>query len=99
LEQVPGAVSQEGYRIVQEALTNALRHSGAAPVHVKIAVDDGQLQLTVTNPLPELSTPITTGTGLRGIRERAASLGGQAQTGPAGTEWKVAAQLPMQLVR
>jgi signal transduction histidine kinase len=97
LEQIPGAVSQEGYRIVQEALTNALRHSGAVPVHVKIAVGGGQLQLTVTNPLAELTTLVDTGTGLQGIRERAASLGGQAQTGPTGTEWRVAAQLPMQL--
>ena len=51
LEQIPVAVSQEGYRILQEALTNALRHSGPVPVDVRIAVADGQLDLEVTNPL------------------------------------------------
>lgn len=97
LEQVPVAVSQEGYRILQEALTNALRHGGAAPVHVRIAVDGGQLELAVTNSLIEPMSRPNPGTGLRGIRERAASIGGQAQTGPTGTDWTVAAQLPMRL--
>ena len=97
LEQVPVAVSQEGYRILQEALTNALRHGGAAPVHVRIAVDGGQLELAVTNSLIEPMPRPNPGTGLRGIRERAASIGGQAQTGPTGTDWTVAAQLPMRL--
>ena len=97
LEQVPVAVSQEGYRILQEAVTNALRHGGAAPVHVRIAVDGGQLELAVTNSLIEPMSRPNPGTGLRGIRERAASIGGQAQTGPTGTDWTVAAQLPMRL--
>ena len=97
LEQIPVAVSQEGYRILQEALTNALRHGGAAPVHVRIAVDGGQLELAVTNSLIEPMPRPNPGTGLRGIRERAASIGGQAQTGPTGTDWTVAAQLPMRL--
>jgi len=97
LEQIPVAVSQEGYRILQEALTNALRHGGAAPVHVRIAVDGGQLELAVTNSLIEPMSRPNPGTGLRGIRERAASIGGQAQTGPTGTDWTVAAQLPMRL--
>ena len=97
LEQVPVAVSQEGYRILQEAVTNALRHGGAAPVHVRIAVHGGQLELAVTNSLIEPMPRPKPGAGLRGIRERAASIGGQAQTGPTGTDWTVAAQLPMRL--
>jgi signal transduction histidine kinase len=97
LEQIPNLVSQEGYRILQEALTNVLRHSGAVPVHVRIAVDDRQLELVVSNPMSGPEVPPTTGSGLRGIRERAASLGGKARTGPAGADWTVSAQLPLQL--
>lgn len=97
LEKIPIAVSQEGYRILQEALTNALRHGGAAPVHVRVAVDGGQLELAVTNSLIEPMPRPNPGTGLRGIRDRAASLGGQAQSGPNGNDWTVAAQLPMRL--
>jgi len=66
-------------------------------VHVRIAVDRGQLELAVTNPLIGPTSRPNLGTGLRGIRERAAALGGQAQTGPDGTDWTVAAQLPMEL--
>jgi len=97
LEMLPIALSQEGYRILQEALTNALRHGGAVPVHVRVAVGGGQLELAVTNPMIEQMTRHNPGTGLRGIRERAASLGGQAQTGPDGADWTVAAQLPIRL--
>lgn len=98
LEGIPVAVSQEGYRILQEALTNALRHSGSVPIRVRIIVSDGQLDVEVTNPLTGQSFSDEGGTGLRGIRERAALLGGTAQTGPSGADWIVAAQLPMQRI-
>src|SRR5690606_31969078 len=52
LELVPGPVSREGYRILQESLTNVLRYSGAVPVRVRIHVADGRLELEVSNPLP-----------------------------------------------
>src|SRR5690606_7483192 len=45
VETVPGPVSREGYRILQEALTNVLRHAGAVPVRVRIGVADGTLCL------------------------------------------------------
>ncbi|MET0863225.1 MAG: histidine kinase [Nakamurella sp.] len=96
IEQIPVAVSQEGYRILQESLTNALRHSGPVPVHVRIVIADGRLNLEVRNPLLTTRTiGATPGTGLRGIRERAALLGGSATTGPRGADWTVSAQLPL----
>lgn len=98
LEQIPVAVSQEGYRILQEALTNVLRHSGSVPVRVRIAVADGQLDLQVTNSLTGPTLP-SAGSGLRGIRERAALLGGRAHTGPDGADWTVSAQLPLQRIQ
>jgi signal transduction histidine kinase len=99
LERVPGAVSREGYRILQESLTNVLRHSGTVPVRVRIAVADGRLELEVTNPLSDSTADPGGGSGLRGIRERAALLGGKAETGPDGGEWRVHARLPLDGLR
>ncbi|MET9899023.1 histidine kinase [Streptomyces sp. NPDC006446] len=95
LETVPGPVSREGYRILQESLTNVLRHAGSVPVRVRIEVGDGTLALEVRNPLPAGVTGPGRGSGLRGIRERAALLGGRARTGPHEGDWQVRAELPL----
>ncbi|MFF4009911.1 sensor histidine kinase [Streptomyces sp. NPDC001717] len=100
LEKLPGPVTREGYRILQEALTNVLRHSGPVPVRVRIEVAVGRLDLEVTNPLPTESARMTgRGSGLRGIRERAALLGGEAETGPYEGNWRVRARLPLERIR
>ncbi|RPK36713.1 Sensor histidine kinase DesK [Streptomyces sp. ADI92-24] len=99
LEQVPGSVSREGYRILQESLTNVLRHSGAVPVRVRITVAEGRLELEVTNPFTGSTGTPGGGSGLRGIRERAALLGGNAKTGLYGEEWMVHASLPLGRIR
>ncbi|WP_217135448.1 sensor histidine kinase [Streptomyces sp. AC558_RSS880] len=95
LDTVPGPVSREGYRILQEALTNVLRHAGAVPVRVRVAVDDGSLGLEVRNPFTGAAPGPGRGSGLRGIRERAALLGGQAHTGPDRGDWQVRVELPL----
>ncbi|MBD9733923.1 two-component sensor histidine kinase [Streptomyces sp. H28] len=95
VETVPGPVSREGYRILQEALTNVLRHAGAVPVRVRIGVTGGTLSLDVRNPLPRDTPGHREGSGLRGIRERAALLGGRAWTGPEQGDWRVRAELPV----
>ncbi|MGW0792036.1 sensor histidine kinase [Streptomyces sp. NPDC002911] len=99
LELVPGPVSREGYRILQESLTNVLRHAGAVPVRVRIVVAGDQLELEVANPLQGWPRGSTRGSGLRGIRERAALLGGKARTGPHEGEWRVRATLPLDRIR
>lgn len=99
LEQVPASVSREGYRILQEALTNVLRHSGSVAVRVRITVADSRLELEVANPLTGSATATGGGSGLRGIRERAALLGGSARTGPHKGEWMVHASLPLHRIR
>ncbi|MEU1799695.1 histidine kinase [Streptomyces sp. NPDC019937] len=97
LEGVPGPVSREGYRILQEALTNVLRHAGPVPVRVRIAVDEARLRLEVRNPLSAAAAVAVTGggSGLRGIRERAALLGGEARTERDGGQWLVHVDLPL----
>lgn len=95
LETVPGPVSREGYRILQESLTNVLRHAGSVPVRVRIAVEDQALSLEVRNPLTAAISGPGRGSGLRGIRERAALLGGRARTGPDDGDWQVHAELPL----
>ncbi|MEU5683668.1 two-component sensor histidine kinase [Streptomyces venezuelae] len=96
VERLPGPVSREGYRMLQEALTNALRHSGPVPVRLRIAVDDARLVMNVRNALPHATGSTGRGgSGLRGIRERATLLGGRATTGPHDGEWQVHVELPL----
>ncbi|GAA4924778.1 sensor histidine kinase [Streptomyces coeruleoprunus] len=97
---VPGPVSREAYRIVQEGLSNALRHAGAVPVSLRVCAKDDELEITMENPLTPGAAPVVRpggGRGLRGIAERAALLGGRAVCGPAadGTAWRVAVRLPL----
>ncbi|MFD8673341.1 sensor histidine kinase [Streptomyces seoulensis] len=95
VESLPGPVSREGYRILQESLTNVLRHAGAVPVRVRVSADVRQLVLEISNPLPTELPRTDGGSGLRGIRERAALLGGTARTGPEAGTWLVRAELPL----
>ncbi|WP_369214086.1 sensor histidine kinase [Streptomyces flavofungini] len=96
VERLPGPVSREGYRMLQEALTNVLRHSGPVPVRLRIAVDDGRMVMDVRNPLPGTAGSTGRGgSGLRGIRERATLLGGRATTGPLDGDWQVHVELPL----
>ncbi|MEW2414565.1 histidine kinase [Streptomyces sp. NPDC046866] len=97
LDTLPGPVTREAYRILQEALTNVLRHCGPVPVDVSVAMTDRQLALEVSNPLPEGqgSPGGGSGSGLRGIQERAALLGGSADSGPHRGRWRVRARLPL----
>ncbi|NEB01144.1 histidine kinase [Streptomyces sp. SID13726] len=95
LDTVPGPVSREGYRILQESLTNVLRHAGAVPVRVRVGVTREALVLKVRNPLAADIPGPGRGSGLRGIRERAALLGGSARTGPDQGDWQVHVELPV----
>ncbi|MFF4761483.1 sensor histidine kinase [Streptomyces sp. NPDC001292] len=97
LEDVPGPISREGYRMLQEALTNVLRHAGPVDVRVRIAVEQARLRLEVRNPLAGAASAAGAGggRGLRGIRERAALLGGEARAGQDGGWWQVRVDLPL----
>ena len=101
LDQVSAAPPQLGvavYRIVQESLTNVLRHAPSAPADVTVRGGPGAgVTVEIVNPL--LAAPPNpgagTGTGLTGISERATALGGNASTGPtAEGTFAVRAWLP-----
>ncbi|MGW0521211.1 sensor histidine kinase [Crossiella sp. NPDC003009] len=97
LDRVPKAVSREAYRIVQEGLTNAMRHAGKVPVTLRLAVRADHLELEMTNPLGErpAGRGHGGGRGLRGIGERVTVLRGQLTAGECEGSWRVAATLPM----
>ncbi|UIN30575.1 sensor histidine kinase [Microbacterium binotii] len=93
----PAGVQIAVYRIVQEALSNAVRHAPGAALEVRVEARDGQVTIRVHNTAsPEQAVDASSaGHGLRGIRERVALLGGTVTVGtdPAGG-WTVAATLP-----
>jgi signal transduction histidine kinase len=93
---LPVGVDLAGYRIVQESLTNALRHgAGAATVAVDYGPD--RVAITVSNPLPPAGATASTegaGAGLIGMRERATLVQGRLDAGPYGQGWRVHAELP-----
>ncbi|MEU1894807.1 sensor histidine kinase [Streptomyces pristinaespiralis] len=97
LTAVAAPVSREAYRIVQEGLSNALRHAGASPVTLWIGAGEEELEIRMENPVPERA-PVQRpggGRGLRGVAERAALLGGQAAAGPDDGVWRLSARLPL----
>ncbi|MFJ4191130.1 sensor histidine kinase [Kitasatospora sp. NPDC089509] len=98
LGALPAAVSREAYRIVQEGLTNVLRHAGPAPAGLRVGLAAGRLEIELTNPLgPARPSRPGGGRGLRGIGERAAALRGGSAVGPSedGTTWRLAVWLPV----
>lgn len=97
-ESLPLVVRVTLHRVVQEALANAARHAGAAPVEVEVAVDEAGVDARVTNGRPPAEPPLAGGGhggyGLVGLRERVASLGGELTSGPDGGAWVVRCRVP-----
>lgn len=99
LDEVPLRHSQAGYRIVQEATTNVLRHAGCAPTTIAIGCSDCELTIRVCNEPAQRPAPRPGpggGRGLVGLRERIAPLGGHlaAQATPDGG-FELTAALPL----
>ncbi|MEU7599958.1 sensor histidine kinase [Streptomyces sp. NPDC041003] len=93
----PG-VELTAYRIVQEALSNCLRHAPGSQVEVGIAYGPRELHLCIANTVPTRTAPPSQGAGhgLLGMRERAGMLGGELAAGPRPDGgYEVSAVLPM----
>jgi signal transduction histidine kinase len=102
------AVDLAAYRIVQESLTNAIRHAGPATAAVTLAYAEGEFLVEVTdtglgglvegagaNGSGAGAAGLSEGLGLAGMRERASSVGGSLEAGPGpGGGYRVAARLP-----
>ncbi|MGW6913436.1 sensor histidine kinase [Kitasatospora sp. NPDC054939] len=101
--KLPADVDTAVYRIVQEALTNVLKHSSARSVTVRLGHENDELVLLVADDGTAARRPLNrtlgarSGRGLIGIRERAAACGGSATSGPGadGRGFTVTARLPM----
>ncbi|MFI1178232.1 sensor histidine kinase [Streptomyces sp. NPDC020799] len=104
---LPAPVELAAYRIVQESLTNAVKHAGQGPVTVELTRPErrpGPLVVRVTSRLDDRSGPRVPGAGLGliGMRERVALVGGRLTAGPVpgperGTAlWEVRAELPVE---
>src|SRR2546430_5152884 len=95
--EVPGAVSLAAYRVVQEALTNVVKHAGGGRVTVEVGASGGAVLVTVEDyagpAAPQAAAGHLAGeppggpaggAGLAGMRERVAGFGGELSAGPAG---------------
>jgi signal transduction histidine kinase len=99
---LPAPVGHAGYRIIQEGLTNVLRHSTAHQARVRVETDERALLIEVLDDGPPHAAAASgaaarvVGHGLAGMRERAAALGGSCEAGPVnGSGWRVRAELPV----
>jgi signal transduction histidine kinase len=98
---LPPGTDLAAFRIVQEALTNVVRHSGARHARVRLAHGGGELRLRIDDDGPATGADAGGGgNGLVGMRERAAALGGTIEAGPrADGGFGVLAVLPVRAPR
>jgi signal transduction histidine kinase len=98
---LPAAVHLAAYRIIQESLTNVARHTGRAQVTVRVTYSEAEVRLEIEDdgtPLSDRGAAIGTGSGITGMRERAAALGGDLSAGfRRGGGFLVSAWLPVRL--
>jgi signal transduction histidine kinase len=99
--ELPTAVDAAAYRIVQEALTNVVRHASATQVWICVDRDGAELSVTVDDDgcgttVGAVNGSRRRGEGIAGMRERAAAMGGRLSAGPRpGGGFRVAARLPL----
>ena len=94
--EAPAAVQLAVYRILQEALTNGLRHGDGAQVTVTMAWFPGRVQLAVSNPVAHAARHAESGDahGIIGMRERAALVGGSLEIRDGDGTFAVRAEIP-----
>ncbi|MFJ9696631.1 sensor histidine kinase [Kitasatospora sp. NPDC101183] len=95
-EGVPAPVGLAAYRIVQESLTNALKHAGPGLVSLRLEFGPEEVRIAVDSPYRAEAGRELPGAraGLVGMRERAGLLGGSFEAGPREGYWSVRAVLP-----
>jgi signal transduction histidine kinase len=94
--ELPPGVDLSAYRIVQEALTNALKHAGPGTARVVVRYGDHELELEIADTGVGAGMDDGAGHGLVGMRERVSLYGGKLEAGPRdGGGFAVRARLPM----
>jgi signal transduction histidine kinase len=93
--EISPATAHGAYRIVQESLTNVLRHSRAGSARVRVGHDAGMVHIEVLDEgPPAVGRSDVAGQGRLGMGERANALGGRCESGPVEGGWHVVAELP-----
>jgi signal transduction histidine kinase len=99
VSSIPGHTARATYRILQEGLTNAIRHAPGAAIQVSVACGDAVHLEIVNHPTPAGAVSIGqlgSGHGLTGLAERTAALGGTIHSGPVPAGgWRLSAELPV----
>jgi signal transduction histidine kinase len=95
LGDLPPVVSREAYRIVQEGLTNALRHAAEPRARLLLERRPEQLVITLSNPARASASRRRGSRGLTGLAERARALGGNVTHTDADGTWELAVELPL----
>jgi signal transduction histidine kinase len=94
--ELPPGVDLSAYRIVQEALTNALKHAGSATARVVVRYSENDLELEIADTGLGTGANDGEGHGLVGMRERVSLYGGRIEAGPRnGGGFAVRARLPL----
>lgn len=94
---LPAAVELTAYRIVQESLTNVIRHAGATRATVTVQYEPGVVTVQVEDDGPNPPADAANGHGIRGMRERAEAVGGRLEAKPGPGGFRVWAVLPVDL--
>jgi signal transduction histidine kinase len=94
--QLPVGVDLTAYRLVQEGLTNAVKHAQATQAEVLVHYSDGQIEIVVSDDGRGIGSDDGGGHGLVGMRERVSVYGGELDAGPrAGGGYRLRARLPL----
>lgn len=94
--EVPDGLEHQLFRLVQEALTNVVRHSGARSALVTVTSAPGGVEVCVLDPGPAVAGGLSSGRhGLTGMAERLAAYGGFLDAGPDGSGFRVRARVPL----
>ena len=94
--ELGAAIESAAYRVVQESVTNVIRHAGATESTVHLVFGDDELAITVEDNGTQLKDTVRPGNGLGGMRERVEALGGRFEAGPLPMRgFRVRAWLPL----
>ncbi|HEY7267492.1 MAG TPA: sensor histidine kinase [Solirubrobacterales bacterium] len=86
------------YRVVQEGLTNAMKHAPGSEVRLRLSASAGELEIVLENRGGETGSELSgtgSGMGLTGLRERLEAIGGSLDAAPSGGGWRLRADVPL----